>query len=224
MVAGSEGNILVDTGPELRVQALAVGLRRVDAVLMTHTHADHIFGMDDLRRFNDITGNEIPVYGTESVLEDIRRIFRYIFIETQAGGGKPRIDLRLLEPAMDICGLHVTPLPVWHGRVPVMAYRFDEMTPRVPAHAAYVTDVSAIPAESLAHLHDLDLLILDAVRFEPHPTHFGLYQALDVIAELRPRRALLTHLSHHFGHEEVNATLPDHVRLAYDGQVAALPE
>ena len=224
LVRHYESAILVDAGPELRMQALASHLRRVDAVLLTHAHADHIFGMDDLRRFNDLANAEIPVYGAANTLADIRRIYDYIFKETQAGGGKPRLSLHEIGDALDLFGLHITPLTVYHGRMPVLAYRFAQAATGTEkaAAAAYVTDVSKIPDAAMEALRDLDLLILDAVRFEPHPTHFGLYQALDAIAELRPRRALLTHLSHHFDHDAVNAQLPDGVELAFDGQTIAL--
>ncbi|HZP84796.1 MAG TPA: MBL fold metallo-hydrolase [Chthonomonadaceae bacterium] len=220
LVRNAEHSILVDTAPELRLQALANDVRRVDAVLFTHTHADHIFGMDDLRRFNDLVGGEIPIYGDPQTLDDIRRIFRYVFIETQAGGGKPRLILHTIPPAFDLFGLHIQAFYVMHGRLPVLSFRFDRPAiADTPARsAAYVTDVNLIPPDSMAKLQDLDLLILDAVRFEPHSTHFGLYQALDVIAELRPRQALLTHISHHFDHDAVNAQLPSNVALAYDGQ------
>jgi phosphoribosyl 1,2-cyclic phosphate phosphodiesterase len=212
--------ILVDTTPELRLQALAFDVRQVDAVLYTHTHADHIFGLDDLRRFNDLSGQEIPVYGDAGTLDDIRRIYPYIFMETQAGGGKPRLSLHIVPAEFELFGLRIRSFYVLHGKLPVLSYRFDRpATSEAPVSSvAYVTDVSEIPAAAMAQLTDLDLLVLDAVRFDPHPTHFGLYQALEVISELKPRRALLTHLSHHFDHDAVNAQLPSHVELAYDGQ------
>lgn len=206
--------ILVDTTPELRLQSLAVGLDRVDAVLFTHTHADHLFGLDDLRRFNDLSGVEIPLYGDEATLEDIRRAFRYIFVQTQEGGGKPRISLNVIPGRMETFGLDIQSFYVMHGELPVLAYRFNDF--------AYVTDTNYIPPESMEKLRGLDLLILDAVRPKPHVTHFGLYQALDVIEELKPKQALLTHLSHLFDHDETNAELPEHVRLAYDGQVVEM--
>jgi phosphoribosyl 1,2-cyclic phosphate phosphodiesterase len=206
--------ILVDTTPEMRLQAIANGLNRVDAVLITHTHADHIFGMDDLRRFNDLMGAEIPVYGDEGTLADIRRIFPYIFMETQAGGGKPRITLHRVPESFDLFGLRIESFTVMHGNQPVLAYRFNDF--------AYVTDVNFLPDAAMAKLSGLELLILDAVRFEPHATHYGLWQALDVVKELKPKRALFTHLSHHFEHDTVNAQLPPGCELAYDGQVVEL--
>jgi phosphoribosyl 1,2-cyclic phosphate phosphodiesterase len=206
--------VLVDTTPELRMQALSFGLTRVDAVLFTHTHADHIFGLDDLRRFNDLSGATIPIYGDEGILDDIKRIYAYVFTETQAGGGKPRLDLRLVPEAFDLFGLRIESFYVMHGQLPVLAYRFNDF--------AYVTDVNHIPDAAKARLCNLDLLILDAVRFEPHITHFGLYQALEVVEELRPRQTLFTHLSHHFDHDRVNADLPPYAQLAYDGQTIDL--
>jgi phosphoribosyl 1,2-cyclic phosphate phosphodiesterase len=203
--------VLIDTTPELRLQALAVGLNHVDAVFITHTHADHIFGMDDVRRFNDIAGVEMPVYGDAGTLKDIRRIFRYIFVKTQQGGGKPRLALRELPDSFDLYGMQVQSMRVWHGKLGIRAFRFDDF--------AYVTDVNRIPPRSMARLTDLKLLIIDAVRIEPHVTHYGLYEALDVIEKLKPARALITHISHRMDHDTVSKLLPASVELAYDGMV-----
>ena len=213
--------ILVDTTPELRLQSLTFDVRQVDAVLFTHTHADHLMGLDDLRRFNDLSGRELPVYGDDGTLNDIRRTFPYIFKQTQLGGGKPRLSLHTIEPDFDLFGVRIRPFTVLHGSLPVLAYRFDvPEAADVPSRAVgYVTDVSFIPPDGLELMRGLDVLILDAVRFDPHPTHFGLYQALEVIAEVSPKQAYLTHLSHHFDHEAVNSKLPDNVRLAYDGLI-----
>jgi phosphoribosyl 1,2-cyclic phosphate phosphodiesterase len=223
LVRNEDRAILVDTTPELRMQSLAHCVERVDAVLITHTHADHIFGLDDLRRFNDLSDQEIPVYGDAGTLDDIRRIFPYVFMETQPAGGKPRLTLHEIPRQISLFGLEISSFYVLHGRLPVLAYRFD--LPATPQRsAAYVTDVSSIPPESMDRLYNLDLLILDAVRFHPHPTHFGLYQSLEIVENLKPRRALFTHLSHYFDHDVVNASLPSHVKLAYDGQVIRLSD
>ncbi len=203
--------ILVDTTPELRLQALAVGLTRVDVVLFTHTHADHIFGLDDLRRFNDLTGEAIPVFGDRETLDDIRRIYRYIFVQTQEGGGKPRIELHEVQRRFGLFGLDIRSFYVMHGELPVLAYRFDDF--------AYVTDVNRIPPDAMEQLHGLELLVLDAVRYKPHVTHFGLWEAVHVAKELKAKRVLFTHLSHQFDHEVTNAELASHMALAYDGQV-----
>ncbi|NLI00775.1 MAG: MBL fold metallo-hydrolase [Chthonomonadales bacterium] len=203
--------ILVDTTPDLRMQALTFGVTRVDAVLITHTHADHIFGMDELRRFNALMHCEIPVYGDERSLADIRRIYEYVFVPTQKGGGKPKIRLHEAPERFELCGLEVQALPVFHGVLPILAYRFDD--------CAYVTDVSRIPDASMERLRGLDILILDTVHPKPHATHFGIREALAVVKELRPRRTFFTHLSHHYEHEQTNALLPENVRLAHDGLV-----
>lgn len=206
-----EARVLVDTPPELRLQAIRAGLTRLDAVLFTHSHADHIFGLDDVRRFNDLQGGALPCYADEATLDDLERIFRYVFVPTQRGGGKPRLELRPLNGAFDLFGLTVRPLTVLHGQLLITAYRFGEV--------AYVTDVSFLPEEAEAQLRGLDLLILDALRFRPHSTHFSIPQALEVVERLQPRRALFTHLCHDVDHETVSAMLPQGVGLAYDGLV-----
>lgn len=212
LVEQNGASVLVDTSPELRLQAIRAGLKRVDAVLFTHAHADHVFGLDDVRRFNDLQGGALPCYGDSTTLRELRRIFRYAFVPTQVGGGKPRLELRrLLRPSFNLHGLEVRPLRVMHGQLPITAYRFGK--------AAYVTDASFLPEETVAQLQGLDLLILDALRRRPHATHFNLEQALEVVERLAPRRALFTHLCHDLEHESTNAELPDGIRLAYDGLV-----
>jgi len=208
----SPRTILVDTTPDMRGQVLRAGINRVDAVLMTHTHADHLFGMDDIRQFNWKQQSAIPIYGTPETLDHVRRVFDYCFRETQLGGGKPQLDLIPITPyePFTVCGISVTPVVVLHGSLPVISYKFG---PRF----AYVTDVSSIPDETRPYLRDLDALILGTVRYEPHATHFGLYQALDEIANLAPRRVFLTHLGHQFLHARLAAELPPHVAPAYDG-------
>lgn len=204
-----DAHILVDTPPELRLQAVRTGLRRLDAVLFTHAHADHIFGLDDVRRFNDLQRCDIPCYGSADTLRDLRRIFEYAFVPTQIGGGKPRLQLCPLDGPFQLFGLPVLPLTVMHGKLPITAYRFGKV--------AYVTDVSFIPEESEAQLQGLDLLILDALRYRPHATHFNIEQALAVVERLQPKRTLFTHICHDVEHARASAELPDGVGLAYDG-------
>lgn len=203
------------------MQSLAFNLRRVDAVLITHTHADHVMGLDDLRRFNDLSGREMPVYGDDGALDDIRRIYDYIFRETQMGGGKPRLSLHPVQSDFEMFGLRIRSFTVMHGRLPILAYRFDApATDQEPAKSiAYVTDVSYIPPQAMEQLTGLDVLLLDAVRFLPHPTHFSIWQAVDIARRLGPRRTCFVHLSHHFEHNAVNAMLPNGIELAYDGMV-----
>jgi phosphoribosyl 1,2-cyclic phosphate phosphodiesterase len=218
LVTADDGaNVLVDTPPEMRLAFLENRVRRLDAILFTHSHADHVFGLDDVRTFNYRTGAAMPVYAEPSVLADLRRIYAYIFQPTQAGGGKPQVDLREIGPgnALALHGLDILPLRVCHGRLPVLAFKFG---PRF----AYVTDVSVIPPETWPHLEGLDLLMLDAVRRDPHETHFHLDAALETIALLQPKRTLLTHLSHDYDYARTNAELPPGVELAYDGQTVEL--
>jgi len=213
----SGANILVDTPPELRLQLLTSNITRLDAILFTHSHADHIFGLDDVRSFNMRQQMVMPVYSEPNVERDIRRIFDYIFTGPQIGGGKPQIDLRgleLLTPFV-LDGLQITPLRVYHGNLPILAFKFG-------TSFAYVTDVSHIPDETWPHLKNLDLLILDAVRRQPHDTHFHLDKSLEVVGNLKPKRTLFTHLSHDYDHAEVNRELPPGVELAYDTQVVDL--
>lgn len=212
LILGPQGNVLIDTTPDMRTQMLRAGIDRVDAVLLTHTHADHLFGMDDIRQFNFRSQAPMPVHGTAATLEHVRRVFDYCFKETQAGGGKPQLQLEEICPYEPFlaAGRTITPLVHLHGELPVLGFVVDR-------RLAYVTDVSAIPERTLTHLRGLDTLVLGTVRFEPHPTHFCLEEALDVVAQLAPRRAYFTHLSHHFGHAAVSATLPPGVALAHDG-------
>src|SRR5512133_1192055 len=193
-------DVLVDTATELRLQGIRAGLKRLDAVLFTHSHADHIGGLDDVRVFSEIQGHSIPCYGNPRTLEDIRRRFAYIFDSSPWGGGKPRLDLIAIEGDLDLFGLPVQPIEVFHGPMPILAFRFGPV--------AYVTDTNRIPDESMEKLRGLDTLVLDALRPRPHPTHFNVGQALQVVAELEPRHTYLTHTTHDLEYEATNADLP----------------
>jgi phosphoribosyl 1,2-cyclic phosphate phosphodiesterase len=203
--------VLIDTPTDLREQALRFGLDRVDAVLFTHPHADHVFGLDDLRIFNFRQRQAIPCYGSPATLAALRRTFAYVFEDGQEGGGKPQLELRAIDGPFAAGGVRFTPLAVAHGEMEVLAFRSGGF--------AYVTDCSAIPPASMRELGGLDVLILDALRHRPHPTHFTVAEALAVIATLRPRRAILTHIAHDLGHAEVSATLPQGTELGYDGLI-----
>jgi len=205
----NEKHILIDTATDFRMQALIYGVHRINAVLYTHWHADHVFGLDDIRIFNAYQKASIPCFGNRETIRHLRNIYSYAFEETQAGGGKPKIDLKIIEEKFSLFGQDVEPVEVYHGKLRILAYRFDNM--------AYVTDCSEIPAASMEHLKGLKVLILGALRFTPHPTHFSLEEALRVVDILSPERVYLTHLSHAFDHEKTNQDLPSHISLAYDG-------
>ncbi len=204
--------VLIDTPPELRLQLLRAGVRHLDALVYTHTHADHLFGLDDVRIFNMRSGTALPVFGSKQTLENVRRQFFYVFDDGPLAGGKPQLDLHEISPLDQpfvAASLPIQPIPVMHGPTPVLGYRF--------ANVAYVTDTNHIPAASLDLLRGLDVLILDALRERPHPTHFSLSEALAVVDRLAPRRAFFTHVCHDLEHEATNRRLPPGVELAYDG-------
>ena len=208
---GGGVRVLVDTTPDLRSQALACGLDRVDAVLFTHCHADHVMGLDEVRRFNVLQQAAIPCYGDAGTLKEIRRTFAYIFESKDEGGGIPRIHLYPVGGPFSIGGEAIVPVPVWHGRREILGFRVRDF--------AYLTDCSGIPDASWPLLEGLHTLVIDALRHRPHPTHFTVEQALAVSARLGPRRTWLTHICHDLPHEATNAALPIGVELAYDGLV-----
>jgi phosphoribosyl 1,2-cyclic phosphate phosphodiesterase len=208
--------LLVDTGPDLRAQALRYDVARVDAVLFTHPHADHLLGLDDIRRYNHLQRATIPCYGNAETLDEVRRVFAYAFAPRQEGGGVPRLDLVPVTGPFAVNGASVTPIPVLHGVLPILGYRVGAF--------AYITDCSAIPDASWPLLDGVQLLVLDSLRHKPHPTHFTVAQAIEVAARVRPARTLLTHIAHDLCHAETSAALPRGVELAYDGLVVPIAE
>ena len=211
-------NLLFDAGPDLRQQALAVGLARVDAVLLTHAHADHISGLDDLRPLNFAQRSAIPLYGSPATLETVRDRFSYAFVNGSEGSTRPALDLVEVhsQASFWINQVRATPFDVRHGTWTITGFRIGRL--------GYVTDASFIPPESIELLRGLDVLVLNALRQTAHPTHFTLDQAREMIDLLRPRRALFVHMTHDLDHEAVNASLPNHIRLAYDGQVVEIAD
>jgi len=202
--------ILVDTSADFRQQALRAKIKKLDAVLITHCHVDHIFGLDDIRPLNFRYG-AMGIYADENAWKDLRRVFQYIFKPTHFGGGLPQLIPHIIEKNAAFCfgeNLTVTPLEVIHGKLPVLAYRFNDF--------AYATDLNFISEESMDGLQGLDVLVLDCVRIKPHATHLGLYEALEYIEKLKPKRAFLTHLNHDVLYERDTKLLPDNVQFAYD--------
>jgi phosphoribosyl 1,2-cyclic phosphate phosphodiesterase len=202
--------VLIDTATDLRQQALRRGISRVDAILYTHSHADHVMGLDEVRRFNMLQRRAIPAYADARTGDDLRRTFAYVFdAAEQQGGGVPQIDLHTIDGSVAIGPLVVRPIPLLHGSRPILGYRFGSF--------AYLTDCNRIPPESWPLLTDLDILVLDALRHRPHPTHFTVAEALSVVERLTPRQTYLTHICHDLPHAATNAALPLGVELAYDG-------
>jgi len=208
--------LVVDISADFRQQALREKMDRLDALLITHCHADHVFGLDDVRPFNFKQG-PIPLYASEITWRGLRSVFSYIFETAYTGGGLPQLTPRTINGDFQVCGLRVTPFDVIHGRLAVTGFRFSADENGERREVAFITDCNSIPEASLAKLHGLDLLIIDALGFKPHATHLHLEQTLNYIAELKPRRALLTHMGHQFKHSELCRILPDGVGPAYDG-------
>jgi phosphoribosyl 1,2-cyclic phosphate phosphodiesterase len=213
LVETDEGqSLLVDSGPDLRTQALAYGIRRVDALLFTHGHADHILGLDEIRRFNSLQRQSMACFADPRTLGEIRKVFGYAFDpDTPRGGGLPQLELFAIAGPFCIGKQEVVPVPIFHGDRPILGLRFGAF--------AYLTDCSRIPDESWPLLEGLDVLVLDALRDRPHPTHFSLNEAVAAAQRIAPKRTYFTHMCHDLGHAATSARLPEGVELAYDGLV-----
>jgi len=212
---GESRSVLIDTAPELRQQMIRHQVMRIDGVVYTHNHADHVFGIDDLRRFNAVQREPIHVHAEPSVVDWLQRTYPYIF---DPGKNINQSFVPMLIPVpfeagqwFEIAGVGWLPIRLMHGRLPIVGFRVGSM--------AYCTDVSTIPPESQHALDDLDVLVIDGLRYRRHPTHMTVDQALGVVEQFRPRRAYLTHIAHDIKHSELEPKLPDHVALAYDGLV-----
>jgi len=203
-------NVLIDTTPDFRFQALRAKINHLDAVIFTHSHADHIMGLDDVRPFNFRQKGQIPIYAAPDTMAAIQRCFPYIFDGLRRESNVPQLDARLIDGSpFELFGLEFIPVPILHGSATIYGFRFGA--------AAYLTDHSDIPPESMALLRDLDVLFLDALRYKPHPTHSTVDRSVKTADELKPRRTYLTHICHDLAHERAESLLPQHVRLAYDG-------
>jgi len=210
MISYRQTSVLVDAAPELRLQCLANSVERIDAIVFTHAHADHIMGLDDVRRFNTIRGGPLDVWADAPTHEILGRCFAYAFKPPQINGiYRPQLNQRVIDGRFKINDVEWTPVPLMHGDMRILGFRVGRV--------AYCTDVSAIPDESYALLEGLDALVIDGLQFRRHPTHFSIEQALEAAGRIGARQTYLTHIAHAVSHEKTNATLPLGVQLAYDG-------
>lgn len=215
-VQAGEYGVAIDIGPDFRRQMLDNKIDNVHAVLLTHEHNDHISGLDDIRPINFLHHRDIPMYGGSRTISEMHRRFYYAFDPAYYYPGKPVVHSVVIDDQPFLIGdIPVLPIPVDHGDMPIYGYRIGSM--------AYITDAKTIPTAGRDQLQDLDVLILNALRFEPHLTHLNIEEALSLCEDLRPKQCFLTHISHEMGlQHEVNAMLPDHIRLGYDGQIIKL--
>ena len=203
-------HVLIDATPDFRTQALRTGFERLDAVLFTHEHADHIMGLDDVRPFNFRQRASIPIYASERTMRAIHRAFGYVFDPGEKNTAVPQLESHTLNGAsFDLFGIEFIPIPVLHGQSTIYGFRFG--------NAAYLTDHSEIPEESLERLRGLDVLFLDALRYKPHPTHSTVERSIATAERLAARRVFFTHICHDLPHARTEERLPPHIRLAYDG-------
>jgi phosphoribosyl 1,2-cyclic phosphate phosphodiesterase len=210
IAVGYDGHVvLIDTTPDFRAQAIREKLGRIDAILYTHAHADHILGLEDVRPLSFRHTGKIPLYAYPDTAAQIKKSFNYIFDPDPDYTTLAQVELHPLNGEQALFGAHFVPVRLLHGKAEIHGFRFG--------HAAYLTDFSEIPEASMSLLRDLDILFLDALRHRPHPTHSTVEHSLKLVEQLRPKRAFFTHISHDLGHEKTNAALPPQVRLAYDG-------
>lgn len=207
--------VLIDTATDFRQQALREGIEQIDSVLFTHAHADHVHGIDDLRTFTLRTGNAIPAYADRGVLDRLKGLFSYIFSESDAPGYRPRLQVNEVVGPFDLFGQNVVPIPLLHGPGESLGYRVGNL--------AYIVDCSALPESSWRLLQGVEVLVIDALRFREHESHFSISEAIEVAKKLRVPRTLLTHLTHDIDYPRHAAGLPDGVEFAYDGQTLTLP-
>jgi len=219
LISHGDFHILVDTGPDLRLQALRHGVSRIQAVLFTHAHADHIMGFDDLRRFCDLNGGSLPIYGNESTLAKLAEHFPYAFGSQLAAPGYVHVIPHIPVGTFCLGGLDVTPLALMHGRIECTGWLFERNGKRL---VAYLTDCNDVPLTTRQGIHGVEVLVIDGLRDEPHPTHFTISEAIDVARKVEARRTYITHLTHHRSHSERIVQMPDGTQPAYDGLIVDL--
>lgn len=210
-VSKNDTDIIIDTPAEFRLRAIEYKIKRVDAVLFTHAHMDHIAGLDDIRRFNEMQNCKINAFADKKNLKEIKKRFSYVFEKTQEGGGKPKIKFIEIKPykMFRVKNFKIIPLPVMHGKLQVMGFRIDDFV--------YMTDVSKIPEKTYKYLKNVKVLILDALRKKEHPTHFNLKQAINEAQKIGARHTFFTHIAHSLEHNKTEKLLPQGIKLAYDG-------
>lgn len=216
LVEAAGTTVLIDAGPDMREQVLRHTIGHVDAVLLTHSHADHIGGIDDLRPFTRHLPNGLPLYGNRATLDRVRHQFDYAFDPAPSLSTRPQLETREVTGPFQVGALRIVPFTVFHGPHAILGYRFGRL--------GYITDGKTLPEATMEALTGLDTLVINALRYEDHPLHFTVEESLAVIERLAPRQARLVHITHDLEHATVNATLPDHVRLAYDGELIELPD
>ncbi len=207
--------VLIDTATDFRQQALREGVERIDTVLFTHAHADHVHGIDDLRTFTLRSGNAIPIYAARSVLDRIQGLFSYIFSDASAPGYRPRLEINEVSGPFQLFGQTIIPVPLVHGPGESLGYRIGRL--------AYVVDCSAIPESSWGLLEGVDVMVIDALRFREHESHFSINEAIDVARKLQVPKTVLTHLTHDIDYPRHSAGLPEGIEFAYDGQTLTVP-
>jgi phosphoribosyl 1,2-cyclic phosphate phosphodiesterase len=208
-------HLLVDAPPDFREQALAYKIPRVDAVFFTHSHADHIFGFDDIRRYNTMQQQVIPAYAGEATLQDLRRVFNYITTDREPGYYRPQIEYRPMDGPVQLGAVTVEPLPVVHGRQPVNGFLFTTAGVRL----AYVPDCKIMPDETLERIRGVDVMVLDCLRHRQHATHMTVEECLACLERIGAVRSYLIHMCHELSHATLEASLPENIRAAYDGLV-----
>lgn len=211
-------HVVVDTPPDFREQVLTFSVPRLDAALFTHGHIDHVAGFDDIRRFNQVQKEIIPIYGSADTLADLSRIFPYIHRQAKPGLSFPRVRFNAVVEQFRVGEILISPIPVCHADIPTYGYRFEADG----FSAAYIPDCQALDQKALDLLQGLDVIVLDTLRLRPHPTHFCLAESTAILRKLKAGRAYLTHLSHEIDHSVINAGLPANIRLAYDGLAISL--